>query len=852
MLKYTPPWRALCQTIDQRNKKPPTLGIPVEASVVNTVESQPSATVSKDQVHGRLLNSDIQPVEDPESKFVQSKDSEQDPVPSKDTKEIPPGFSNWLDEQKENECVLKEGEEKKSASPEDPHIHTDTAGSLGEMEGTERNDCTNKNGPFVILECSPPNLENGRLSHNPITLIDSESFTSITPKPEINCSNDVIIHAKKVSVIPYSDTGDPDISVNGGSRATIFSEAEQEEGRPPSATLTTIKREANFDLRTYHAEKKPTRLFSDEEEGNQTVTIKGTTDEEMLAKERSQIIRNQAMKKIATIAECGGSAEQVDTEKKLSLVDSTPKEAETQMSGIEANSFPFPNEFSVAHPEGISTEQINFSVARQQFLEMEKSQQEAPRSPRLSAQPYKVLNQSPRLSESSKSLPHKGSSVLDTHPVVALKAVTVHCIPDDEKGNAEEHSTKSENIFIAEKVPTVENGDGEMFVETRRNLAVYSSIDDLDSGLGEMCNDYNYGYTSDGGASSEMLNVGTDNGDTLESSDQKTMFETPIEKEIRLAMEREECLRKERGIRKLGCSEEMVQIKTKPLLSQLPPTSSFSKSKDKNRMVFFVQREIEMDSKREEKLRQEGKVKGLYDKGIPEEVEKRKKVFEQQVDDVPVVPQQSRHPKVASSAPQGPLEVGNIPEQRNTIQMNAAECKVILRESPDYQLFSKSSSKPDPVTRSTATRRAEGQPAHDEGPFTLRPLKCQTTSLIEREIEEEQRREEELRARKPIHSSTRASTPESPNSTFSLKFPGQASRTRASDGDQAKGLPEMVQNQEKHKGKPWERKDDSSYAGIEASDDINIEVMESTRVTRRMSTMAQRWEAGIFNNNLDE
>ncbi|XP_041061420.1 A-kinase anchor protein 2-like [Carcharodon carcharias] len=841
-------------------QKPGILGIPVEVPAVNEVESQLSATTSRDPVYGSLLNSNTQLERIPEGKLVQNEDLEQDRVPCKDTRETPTGFSDWLEEQTDDEFGLKEGGEKESVFPKDPQTLILTEGSLGEnpsvpMEGTEGNDFSTKNGPFVELDCSYSTLENGThllcLNSNPITLVDSGSSVSVTPTSEIDCSNDVIIHARKVSVIQHPDTDDQDTSVNDRRRGRISSETEHEEACARSTKLATIKREANFDLRTYHVEKKPTKLFSDDEGKYQTVIVKGTADDEMLAKERRAIIRNQAMKKNATIAERWGSVEQLDMEEKLSL-DSMQKEDETCMSSIEANSSSFPKESFITHPEGINTEQINFTAARQQFLEMEKSQQVVPGSPRLSVEPLRISNNSPSLSESSKPLPCKGTGVLGTNPVVTLEAVRVDYIPDEEKGNTDEHSTKSNSIFAAENVATVENRDG----ETRQNLPVYSSIDDLDSGLGEMVNDYSYGYTSDGGASNEMLNIGTGNSGAFESSDQKLMLETPIEKEIRLAMEREESLRKERGIRKLGSSEEMVQIKTKPMLSQIPPTSPFSKSKDKNRMVFFVQREIEMDSKREEKLRQEGKVKGLYDKGTAEEVEKRKKVFEQQIDDVPVVPQQCWHPKAASFASPESLDMSNIPEESNTIQVNATECKVILQESPEYQLYSKSSSKLDPTTCSTVMRLAESQATREEEPYILRPLKCQTTFLIEREIEEEQRREEELRAwrlkQQPARnlSSTSASTPESPNSTLNLAFPGQPSRAGASDGDQAKSFPEMIPSQERRK--PWEKKEDSSYAGIEASDDINMEVLESTRVTRRKSAMAQRWEAGMFNNHLDE
>ncbi|XP_060702333.1 mitotic interactor and substrate of PLK1-like isoform X1 [Hemiscyllium ocellatum] len=854
MLKYTPPWQALCQARDQQSKKQVNLETPIEVSVVNEVRSQPSVSLPKDLALRNLTNLDPQPVGIPEGELVQSQDSEQDRDLSKDTREISnTGSRNRLQQQVDNELVLKEGGDKESDSLNHPQWFTQNKDSLEEqpsdpMEKTEGNVFATNNGSLLNFDYSCQSPENGThlLSHNPntITLITSGSSVSDTPASRIDDSNDVIIHATKVSVIQHPDVDDHDSPAH---HDPFSSKTQQDEDWIHSTKVATIKSEANFDLRTYHVEKKPTKLFpNDEGEKYRAVVIKGTADDEALMKERKQIIRNQAMKKNATIAEKWGSAEQLNMEEKPSLADSGQKHDKVEIPSTETNASPF--SFSTTHSEGINTEQINFTAARQQFLEMEKSQPEIPLSPRPSP---RILNQSSRPSESMYAPHYKA----DTSPGVTLKAIRVECFPDEEREHPEKPFPKSNGTFIATKA-TVENGDG----ESQHSLPVYSSLDDLDSGLGEMSNDCSYGYTSDGGASTEILNTGTDNsGAALESPELKHASETPIQREIRLAMEREDSLRKERGIKKSSNSEEMVEIRTKPLLSQLPPASPFSKSKDKNRMVFFVQRDIEMESKREEKLREEGKVQGLYDKGTPEEVEKRKKVFEQQVDDVPVVPQQGLHSKVTTPAPQDPGAVHSLPVEDSTIKVDPTEYKVILREYPDYQLNSKSSpktysSKLDSPSHST--RLVENWTTPSEEPYILRPLKSQTTFLIEREIEEEQRREEELRAQRqrqqPALNLDSTARPDRLNSTDNLMSPGQPSIAGTSDGDHTKDFTETIQKHERQKGKPWEKKDDTSYAGIEASDDVNIEVLESTRVTRRQSALAQRWEAGIFHNHLEE
>ncbi|NWH70740.1 MISP protein, partial [Piaya cayana] len=121
----------------------------------------------------------------------------------------------------------------------------------------------------------------------------------------------------------------------------------------------------------------------------------------------------------------------------------------------------------------------------------------------------------------------------------------------------------------------------------------------------------------------------------------KTSNETPIEREIRMAMEREERLWKERGIQRPTSSNELVEIQTKPFLSMQASPGPGRKGKDKGRASLYVQREIEQETKREEDLKRQGRLLGAYDRGTQQELDERRRVFEQE-EPPPQKPTQTR------------------------------------------------------------------------------------------------------------------------------------------------------------------------------------------------------------------
>ncbi|XP_026537767.1 uncharacterized protein MISP3 [Notechis scutatus] len=103
--------------------------------------------------------------------------------------------------------------------------------------------------------------------------------------------------------------------------------------------------------------------------------------------------------------------------------------------------------------------------------------------------------------------------------------------------------------------------------------------------------------------------------------------ETPIEREIRLHLEREELLRRERGLGSSRGTQEYVEVCIKPILNQSIASSITPKEKERQWASVQMQREIQRECRREEDLVQLGKVRGTYDRGTPQELQEKKMIF---------------------------------------------------------------------------------------------------------------------------------------------------------------------------------------------------------------------------------
>ncbi|XP_064031109.1 mitotic interactor and substrate of PLK1 isoform X2 [Pogoniulus pusillus] len=393
------------------------------------------------------------------------------------------------------------------------------------------------------------------------------------------------------------------------------------------AKLDVVKSGSLYDLRAYKGERKPSKLYDEDEQDQHRVPPPNISPEKAkeLEDERREIIRSQALKKSSTIAERWSSMDELS-----SINTSTGSQADGRHTGSFSTSFAItfdrPSSRRAATPvdsENIDTEQINFSAARQQFLMLEKTSPGSFFSPGQQAM-------SPKPESMTKASRQEWHS-----PETARSAARG-------QGNAgtPSQSRTDRTVYqvysVAYKTPVKE----EIYAPSSRlypagkmsTLTKASSREDLDSGLGEMYNEASAGYGSDGSTSNEVFNGLVELRTSSNGLDKETKVsnETPIEREIRMAMEREENLWKERGIQRLTSGSEMVEIQTKPLFSMHTSPGPGRKGKDNGRASLYVQREIEQETKREEDLRRQGRLPGTYDRGTQQELDERRRVFEQE------------------------------------------------------------------------------------------------------------------------------------------------------------------------------------------------------------------------------
>ncbi|KAK5865953.1 hypothetical protein PBY51_020183 [Eleginops maclovinus] len=137
---------------------------------------------------------------------------------------------------------------------------------------------------------------------------------------------------------------------------------------------------------------------------------------------------------------------------------------------------------------------------------------------------------------------------------------------------------------------------------------------------------------SDSGVSADFSPCSTLEGNTTISTGTPAASpkETPIEREIRRAVEREHSLRRSRGLPNPPTAPEYVEIPLRKtvLCQSITPNSERCQGKDRQFAGKKMQQEIHEETQREQDLVKLGKVPGFYDKGTVRQVKDRKQLFE--------------------------------------------------------------------------------------------------------------------------------------------------------------------------------------------------------------------------------
>ncbi|XP_036168442.1 mitotic interactor and substrate of PLK1 isoform X2 [Myotis myotis] len=380
--------------------------------------------------------------------------------------------------------------------------------------------------------------------------------------------------------------------------------------------------------------------------------------------------------------------------------------------------------------------------------------------------------------------------------------------------------------------------------------------------------------------------------------------ETPIEREIRVAQEREAALREQRGLRGAAGPQELVEIPTRPLLTKLSLPAA--PRRDRGRPSLYVQRDIAQETQREEDHRREGLQGGWVSKpgclsGGPQPGLRRALSSDSilglapdtraadptpELKKVNRIPPDAYQPYLSPGTPQPRFPAFHARGKPGGLA--ADEAKAVAKATGSQRHLSESSRKPS-GTKQESWKPSGAPPPANRGVvrweyFRLRPLRfrvpdvpqkaepprtwgwevagapplrlqrSQSSELLEREVESVLRREQEV-------------AEERRNALFPEVFsppldcdPDSRSSSRASGttGSYSVSESHVFTPIRLHSGLVWtaeapaeaapgqRKKKEQWYAGINPLDHVNSEVLEATRVTRHKNAMAERWEAGVY------
>ncbi|XP_063450348.1 PALM2-AKAP2 fusion protein isoform X5 [Pan paniscus] len=689
-------------------------------------------------------------------------------------------------------------------------------------------------------------------------------------------------------------------------------------------TLTTLKKEAKFELRAFHEDKKPSKLFEDDEHEKEQYCIrKVRPSEEMLEleKERRELIRSQAVKKNPGIAakwwnppqektiEEQLDEEHLESHKKYKerkerraqqeqlllqqqLQQQQQQQPPSQLCTAPASSHERASMIDKAK-EDIVTEQIDFSAARKQFQLMENSRQAVAKgqsTPRLfSIKPfYRPLGSvnsdkpltnprptsvggPPEDSGASAAKGQKSPSALETPSAAGSQGNTA---PQGKEGPYSEPSKRGplsklwaeDGEFTSARavLTVVKDDDHGILDQFSRSVNVSLTQEELDSGLDELSvrsqdttvletlsNDFSMDNISDSGASNETTNALQENSLADFSLPQTPQTDNPSEG-------------RGEGVSKSFSDHGFYSPSS--TLGDSPSVDDPLEYQAGLLVQNAIQQAIaEQVDKAVSKTSRDGAEQQGPEATVEEAEagafgsEKPQSMFEPPQVSSPVQEKRDVLPKILPAEDRALRERGPpqpLPAVQPSGPINMEETR------PEGSYFSKYSEAAE--LRSTASLLATQESDVMVGPFKLRSRKQRTLSMIEEEIRAAQEREEELKRQRQVLQSTQSprtkNAPSLPSRTCYKTAPGKIEKVKPPPSPTTEGpslqpdlVPEeaagtqrpknlmqtLMEDYETHKSKRRERMDDSS-------------VLEATRVNRRKSALALRWEAGIYANQEEE
>ncbi|XP_063067146.1 A-kinase anchor protein 2 [Engraulis encrasicolus] len=739
---------------------------------------------------------------------------------------------------------------------------------------------------------------------------------------------------------------------------------------------TTIQKGARFELRTFQEERKPSKLFeSPKEKEIRVKKVRPSEEVAELERERLELIRGQAVKKNPGMgAKWWNPPQEKTLEEELDpeKLESHRKYEERKQKRIESGGgrgsqgspsptvSPSPT-YCCTPPEPVNkedivTEQVDFSAARKQFLQMEHAKQQQPSAgpkrsvaPQLySAKPFSRVSEVSHVERPGGSITVTGHhqayhGLDDSHGVVVTTGKTadrVFCSPGD--GGTTERDRKEEgpkgpwseesDYTCARAVMTMVKDDEPPFVLRSMTSSSYhpeendSGLDDLSirsqdtTVLETLSNDFSMDNVSDSGASNETMSAILGENSLGDYSFPSTpMATTPIngnrDRDMKSPIDDHSASLSSFNADSL--TEDELEYHAGMLVQNAIQHAIAHQNQDweprraTQQSSPILERHVEVVVQPSPPACQ-----SPQPAPVPQPRESPASPVSVSVSPVPVIQTPTPSPRVpnpveekqqqqrsmASSSPTITVQAPAAPASVSRSPSSASYCPTPApapapassavnyysmspsqspppSEKPEFSYFSKYSEAAELRSTATATKKSQEE-GPSAGPFKLRSRKQRTLSMIEEEIRAAQEREEELKRQRQTQclrppapaqaagaAASQSLTRKQKTNSLPAKLvlpgktaPGKIEKIRPappaspsssegplpsplsdlgsddSGGSRPKNLMQtLMEDFETHKVKRREKLEDNS-------------VLEATRVTRRKSNMAMKWEAGIYAN----